>query len=419
MSSLSEQLKALGVEVGTSNLPVQSKGNENEFPISSVLSGDWWHTPHGDNFYVETMYKSDFQVGNVKISPLESLDVIAAWAREPELKETSLEDFVFIDTETTGLAGGTGTYTFLIGAGRFVEDHFQLVQFFLTEPGEEVSQLAAFEEFISPCTALVSFNGKAFDVPLINTRYIINGWPSPIGDLPHIDLLHLARRLWKDRLPSRALGDLEWYILGLKRSEQDVPGWMIADLYFDYLHTGDARPLRGVFYHNEIDVLSLAALLSHMSILISDPLNGLIEHGQDMAAIGKLYADLGNYQDAVKLYQHALEFEEQNPEGYWESIKRLSYIHKKLGDLKAAKSLWKRAAQQDQVYACEELAKLYEHTDRDFPEALYWTEFALDIISKANDQTRTKMQWEKSLTHRKKRLQRKLIRLSRGDYEEP
>ena len=174
------------------------------------------------------------------------LDAVAGWADEPRFLDLDLEHFAFIDTETTGLAGGTGTYTFLIGVGRFEKDEFRLVQFFLTNPGEETAQLAAFSEFIAPCEAVVSFNGKSFDIPLINTRFIINRWPSPLTGLAHLDLLHLARRLWKARLSGCTLGDLETHILGMKRSEHDVPGWMIADLYFDYLHTGDSRPLLGV-----------------------------------------------------------------------------------------------------------------------------------------------------------------------------
>lgn len=408
MISLSERLQALGVKIGTANLQTSKGHRRNIFPISNVLPGEWWQTRHGDVFFVETRYKADTQVGKAKLSPIGPLDVIASWAKEPGLKDISLEQFAFIDTETTGLSGGTGTYTFLIGAGRFEQDTFRLVQFFLLDPGEEIAQLAAFEEFISPCKAIVSFNGKAFDAPLINTRYTVNGWPSPIAHVPHLDLLHLARRLWKNRLSSRALGDLEWHILGTKRSDKDVPGWMIADLYFDYLHTGDARPLRSVFYHNEIDVLSLAALLSHMSYQISDPSDERLEHAVDLVAIGKLYADLGYLDDAYKYYQRALEFETLNPDDYWGVIYQLSFIQKKRGDYEAAKALWELATQQKQIYAFEELAKLYEHIERNFGAALKWTEDALMTISEETFPTYDRVHWEDSLIHRKTRLQRKI-----------
>ena len=404
MTSLSERLQALGVTIGADNLP-KSKGRfRNTFPISDVLPGDWWQTPHGDVFFVETRYKADYKLGKVNLSPIGSLNLIGDWANEPELKSTTLHEFVFIDTETTGLSGGTGTYTFLIGAGRFDGDYFRLVQFFLMNPGEELAQLAAFEDFISPCKGIVSFNGKSFDVPMIKTRYITNGWPCPLEQIPHIDLLHLARRLWRDRLPSRALGDLEWHILGVKRSDKDVPGWMIADLYLDYLHTGDARPLRSVFYHNEIDVLSLAALLSHISIKISNPFQEEIEHAQDLAAIGKLYADLGYLDQAARLYEQSLKLDREDSSGYWKSVGNLSFIHKKRGDLDAARRLWTISAENGHIYAFEELAKVHEHVDRDYEAALEWTENALEILSEQDFPAYAQMKWEESLLHRKERL---------------
>ena len=275
MPSLSDQLKALGVSLGTENLPPPKPKEGAVHPIESVLPGAKWPTPHGDIFFVETVYKADFQVGDTCLKPQGPMEMIATWAREPGISDLTIDKFAFIDTETTGLSGGAGTFTFLIGVGRFEGDSFRLVQFFLSNPAEEMAQLAALDEFLAPCEAIVSFNGKSFDVPLINNRYIINGWPPPLVNYPQLDLLHLARRLWKTRLPSRTLGDLEVKILGTKRAEGDVPGWMVSDLYYDYLLTGDARPLRGVFYHNEVDVVSLAALLSHMIPLVETPLTAL------------------------------------------------------------------------------------------------------------------------------------------------
>jgi len=145
------------------------------------------------------------------------------------------EEIRTVDTETTGLAGGSGTYTFMVGIGRFEGDEFRLAQFFLRDPSEEAAQLAAIEKFLAPCQAVVSFNGKSFDLPLLNSRYLINGCPPPLAGAAHIDLLHLSRRLWRARLPSRTLGNLEAKILGLTRAQQDVPGWMIPDLFLDRL----------------------------------------------------------------------------------------------------------------------------------------------------------------------------------------
>ncbi|MEN8173825.1 MAG: ribonuclease H-like domain-containing protein, partial [Chloroflexota bacterium] len=366
MPSISDQLKALGVNLGAKQISKSKKSVQDDHPIEDVLDGVWRTTPQGDIYVVETRYQDSFLAGTTALKGSAPLDIIAAWAGDSELAKLDLSKFVFIDTETTGLAGGTGTYTFLIGAGRFEDQHFRLAQFFLREPSEETAQLAALEEFLAPCEAIVSFNGKSFDMPLLNTRYIQHGWPPPMQDAGHLDLLHLARKLWKERLASRTLGNLEGKILGLERSGEDIPGWMVPELYFDYLHTGDARPLRSVFYHNEIDVISMAALLNHMSTLLADPLGGDIEHGLDLLAIGKLYAELGDLETAVKIYQRGLAYDNIHQDAYWKAIEQLSFIHKRRAEIEPAMGLWEAAAKNDAIYAHIELAKVFEHRRQNY-----------------------------------------------------
>jgi uncharacterized protein YprB with RNaseH-like and TPR domain len=408
MPTISERLKSLGVHVGTSNLPAPKPLPRADHPIESVLAGEWQVTPHGEVFVVETRYRADFLRGTVKLRNSTPLEMIAAWAREPRLPQLPLEKFAFLDTETTGLAGGSGTYTFLVGLGRFEGETFRLAQFFLRDPAEELAQLSAIENFLAPCEAIVSFNGKSFDLPLLNARYITNGWPPPLKNTAHIDLLHLARRLWRSRLPSRTLGDLEAKILGATRTERDVPGWMVADLYFDYLHSGDARPLLGVFYHNEMDVVSLAALLNHMATLIEDPLSDHMEHGLDQIAIGKLYADLGYLDKAAEIYQHGLTHDDLQESDYAQALEQLSFIHKRRGDHKAALDLWEQAAQNGQIYAHIELAKVYEHKLQDYEEAIHWTENAIQQLHVSNLSSIELTHWLPELEHRLKRLQRKI-----------
>lgn len=408
MPSLSDRLKSLGVTVGTQNIKSPSSRSKDEYPIEQTLAGNFWHTSSGDIFVVETNYKADFMRGSIKLQPTSSLEIIAAYARSSDIANLNIDQFAFVDTETTGLGLGTGVYTFMVGIGRFEGQHFRLAQFFLREPGEEAAQLAAIEEFLAPCEAWVSFNGKAFDIPLLNNRYIINGWPVPLKDAPHIDLLHLARRLWKARLPSRTLGDLEAKILGARRSQQDVPGWMVADLYFDYLHTRDARPLLGVFYHNEMDVVSLAALLALMADMTSNPLEDQIEHGLDLIAIGKLYAELGKIDSAVSIYQRGLDFEDVKNDVYWQTIKNLSFLYKKQGNMEAACKLWEEAAQEGQIYAHVELAKTFEHRKKDFCSALDWTQGAIEIVSAQNYAIYERQYFLPELEHREARLKRKL-----------
>ncbi len=274
---------------------------------------------------------------------------------------------------------------------------------------EEPALLAALTEFLQPCQALVTFNGKAFDVPLLNARYVTHGEQPPLASAAHLDLLPLARRLWRDRLPSRALGYLEERILGVTRSHEDVPGWVIPSLYFDYLRSGDARPLKGVFYHNAMDVLSLAALLSHVAGLLDDPLNGAVVHGLDLVAMGKLFEDLGHLERAAQLYERGLAHDLPE-ELYWETVRRLSFAQKRRGNLLAAVALWREAARSGQIYAHIELAKFYEHKRCDYSEAAQWTHAALALVNAPDFPRHARDQWLADLEYRLARLHRKLRR---------
>jgi tetratricopeptide (TPR) repeat protein len=267
--------------------------------------------------------------------------------------------------------------------------------------------LAALADFVQPCEALVTFNGKAFDVPLLNTRYIVHRRATPLTSPGHLDLLPLARRLWRDRLPSRALGQLEIHILGATRTQEDTPGWLIPTLYFNYLRNGDARPLKGVFYHNAMDVLAMAALLTHMAQLLADPLTTVIEHGLDVVALGKLFEELGHLENAVQLYERGLSYNNLPEEAYWDAQQRLALAQRRRGNFEAAVEVWRLAAEGRQVYAHVELAKFYEHQARDYREAIRWTQAALDLVNAPNFRHYERNQWLADLKHRLARLQRK------------
>ncbi|MBE7556397.1 MAG: ribonuclease H-like domain-containing protein [Anaerolineales bacterium] len=415
MLTLSDKLKSLGVKLGARDLPRPefSEGpppqtHPEPYAIEQVLPGRTQTTPYGDAFVVETLYTPEYRHGRFGLRTTASLRTMAEWAGESHLAGCESPGLVFLDTETSGLAGGTGTYAFLIGVGRFHGDHFHLAQFFMRDPMEEPAQLAALTDYLQPCDALVTFNGKSFDVPLLNTRYTVHGRTTPLLSPAQLDLLHLARRLWRDRLPSRALGQLEIHILGAQRSHDDVPGWLIPQLYFDYLRSGDARPLKGVFYHNAMDVLAMAALLTHMAQLLADPLDTALEHGLDVVALGKLFEELGRLEAAVQLYERGLSYNNLPEESYWDTQRRLSFVHRRNGDLAAALAIWRLAAEGRQIYAYVELAKHYEHHARDYREAARWTQAALDLVNTATFPRYERRQWLADLQHRLARLQRKL-----------
>ncbi|MEW6401115.1 MAG: ribonuclease H-like domain-containing protein [Chloroflexota bacterium] len=409
--ALSDKLKSFGVMKGTGDLPApQPFGSAQDRPadryeIDSVVAGKYSPTPLGDVFVAEQKYGADYLHGDCALIP-QPFPLLAQWAADPRLTDLHLEKYAFLDTETSGLSGGTGTYAFLVGVGRFVEGQFLLQQFFMRDPAEEPALLEGLARFLAPCEALITFNGKAFDAPLLVTRYAMNRIPLPFKGYAHLDLLPLARRLWRDRLPSRALKYLEEHILGLKRATEEVPGYEIPWLYFDYLRTGDARPLYGVFYHNAMDVVAMAALLTHISEVLANPYDGRVEHGLDFIALGKLFEDLGHWDEAARLYEQGVE-SGLTESDFGVAVKRLSILQKKRGDIEHALRLWQAAAERGHIYAHIELAKYYEHKLRDIPSAIAWTKTARGHIEQMDLPAYERKHWLAEVEHRLARLERK------------
>ncbi len=405
MPSLADKLKSLGVKVGTSHLASRPPEIASH-TIDSIVAGSFLSTPLGEAFVAEQIFEKDYLHG--KVSHLSSfpLSLISEWANDPRISNLPISKFAFLDTETSGMVGGTGTYAFLIGAARFVDGKFVLQQFFLRDPSEEPAMLEALINFLVPCEGLVTFNGKSFDAPLLVTRYSLHRIPVPFKNYAHIDLLPLARRLWRDRLPSRALKYLEEHVLGFTRTSEEVPGYEIPRLYFDYLRTGDARPLGGVFYHNAMDVVSMAALLGHVSELLADPYNGHVEHGLDFIALGKLFEDLGHGDEAARLFERGLELGLAEAD-FGLAVKRLSILQKKRGNMDHALRLWEEASQKGHIYAHIELAKYFEHKLRDVKSSIKWVRSARREIEKADLPAYIRKHWLNEIDHRLTRLERK------------
>ncbi len=413
MPSLADKLKSLGVKVGTNE--IHTPKPDEHFSIESVVTGAFTTTSLGETFIHEERFAADYHHGLAPIKLQASLNIMSAWAADTRLRDLPIESFAFLDTETSGLSGGTGTYAFLVGVGKFINDEFILQQFFMRDPAEEAAMLDGLGEFLASAQVLVTFNGKAFDAPLLVTRYTIHGIPVPFKDFAHLDLLPLARRLWRDRLESRALKYLEENILFAPRTVEEVPGYEIPYLYFDYLRDGDARPLKGVFYHNAMDVVAMAALLSHTAKMLEDPFHEGIEHGLDVIALAKLYEDLGQWDTAARLFERGLEKAHStspgqviSEENFAETVRRLSVLQKRRGDFDEAIHLWEEAADNGHIYAFIELAKYYEHKKRDVKSALTWTKSAQKQIEKSDLPTYMRKHWMEELTHRRQRLETKL-----------
>ncbi len=402
---LSSQLKALGVQLGKNAQLKPQKGKK--YPIDQVLGGHFYESVFGQVFYNEEHYPHDHRHGSQQLLPDHPIDRLCQWANTSPLTGDNIQNIIFLDTETSGLAGGTGTYAFEVGLGRFTHTGYQLIQFFMRHPGEEPALLTGISSFVQGMQAVVTYNGKSFDVPLLNTRYALAGLPSPFETIDHFDLLPLARRLWRNRLESRTLGNIESKILGVTRSEQEVPGYLIPEMYFEYLRTGDARPMVDVFYHNAIDILSLTGLFSHMAFLLHEPNSEQITHSEDTAALACFFESIGEIDQSITLYQQALD--KNLPDHlYWDTVYRYSFLLKRSGRWADALSLWSQAAGANKLYAFEELAKYYEHHAKDLPTALDWTQRALNTLHAHYACELQFQNWQARLEHRLARIKRKI-----------
>jgi tetratricopeptide (TPR) repeat protein len=276
----------------------------------------------------------------------------------------------------------------------------------MRDPSEEAALLEAMLDFMAPCEALVTFNGKAFDAPLLTTRYTLHSIPTPFRNFTHVDLLPLARRLWRDRLPSRALKYLEEHVMFAPRTSEEVPGYEIPFLYFDFLRTGDAAPLKGVFYHNAMDIVAMTALFSHTASMLADPHSADLEHGLDVAALAKLFEDMGKWDDAARLYERGLQI--GLPEaGFAETLRRYSALQRRRGNVESAVKLWEQAAGEGHVYAHVELSKHHEHRKRDISEAFRWARSALELAQAPSLPPSIRKYWTEEITHRLARLEKK------------
>jgi hypothetical protein len=358
--------------------------------IEQLVSGEVVRTPHGEHFETEKLWERHRRHGSVDISdlaelPADLLDSLSGGA----IPASPPARWAFLDTETTGLAGGTGTCAFLVGVGAIEPAGFRLRQFFMRDYGEEPSMLARLAEHLAQFDVLVTYNGKAFDQPLLETRFRMcrgRGAPvsfskySPFGRMEHLDLLFGARRLWKLRLESCRLVELENQILGVER-EGDLPGEMIPYCYFEYLRTQQAFKLVPILHHNAIDILSLACLTAIVPFAFRSPGTAMLRHGADWIGLARWLQQAGRREEALGLFRRAVDA--GLPDHLlFRALWDVAALEKRLGHADAAlAAMTELAAARNpfRAQALTELAKHYEHRERNHAMALEMTRAALAI----------------------------------------
>ncbi len=360
---------------------------------------------HGEHFQMERLFPSHKRHGAADIGalaemPHDFLDAVS----ENGIRSVPPHRWAFLDTETTGLAGGSGTYAFLVGIGRITAEGFRVRQFFMRDYVEERSSLAALEEHLKDFDVLITYNGKSYDQPLLETRFRMNRMKPPFGSLSHLDLLYGSRRLWKLRLENCRLIQLEEQILGVVR-EGDLPGDLIPYVYFEYVRSREAHRMVPVFHHNAMDILTLACLTAIVPAAFrshdGESLAKIgVHRGEDLSGIARWLMASREFEAALALMKRSIAA--GLPDRLlFRSLWDTAVLEKKCGRRDAALNVFAELAgckNDYRVSALEELAKFYEHEEKNLPLALDFTCRALALLPTP------------ALLQRKARLEKRLLR---------
>jgi uncharacterized protein YprB with RNaseH-like and TPR domain len=320
------------------------------------------------------------------------------------------EKWLFLDTETTGLAGGTGTYAFLIGLAWWDAGGLQIEQFLMRDFTEEYSILHELSERAAERPVLVTFNGKSFDWPLLENRFTMTRSIAVPKLTAHLDLLHPARALWKLRLGSVRLVELERHVIDAPRlgwhRENDVASALIPQFYFDYLRGGPAEPLAGVVRHNQMDLRGLAALFGKINSLLSEPAGAANEiESLDLFGLSRFLQRRGEDDRAHSACAQALSI--GLPAEFRPRARReLALMAKRRGEHARAAEIWLEivADPHDGIHACEQLAIYYERHAKDLAKAAQFAKLAVATLRRQRANSR-----DPYLTARSARLEKKFL----------
>ena len=375
---------------------------------AEILGGDWRDEDGLRYLVVNRTYASGYLHGHASVE--ESLPPAdGVWPTLP-LLEPSVRDgrLLFLDLETTGLAGGAGTYAFLVGCGWFEGATFRTRQFFLSNYTAERALLGGVAVDAAAASGVITYNGKSFDLPLIETRFALQRMTTPFAGLPHVDMLHPARRLWRrdDHLGEATgcrLTMLEETLCGHRR-EGDVPGFEIPSRYFHFVRTGDPRPLEAVLEHNRLDLLALALVTARASRLLGEGAAG-VRTAREAVGLGRLYERAGLMVQAAECYERAGDVP-GDVMALAEALRAYALLLRRGRRYDAAADAWSRLLELPQCppimarEASEALAVHHEHRARDLEQA---RRFAVQSLQFEISEGR-----QAAIRHRLARIDRKI-----------
>jgi uncharacterized protein YprB with RNaseH-like and TPR domain len=373
-------------------------------PLEELVDGMRVENALGEFFLVETAVYLEVRHGDVPLSRFHTVapSTVSVLTAEPELEGFDLRRAVFLDTETTGLAGGAGTAAFLIGVGWVDGERFRVRQYFMRDYHEEAALLHGLADELRRFDLLVTFNGKMFDVPLLDARFRLNRGRFPLAEARHLDLLHPARRLWKARLESCRLQTLEGALMGLRRTG-DIPGDEIPHVYFDWVRRRDARMLARVFEHNRQDIVSLAALAVLACQWVEE---GRAEDPRDVFSLARVLERARLYERSEAEYRRALDLGPGALRGA--ALLRLAWRAKRAGEHARAAELWGEAGEAGEVEGWRELAMHHEHRTRNLDEALAAVARGLELAGPESHRDVRAWHQAEGFERRRQRLVRKI-----------
>ncbi|PYS28148.1 MAG: hypothetical protein DMG11_13675 [Acidobacteria bacterium] len=364
--------------------------------------GDVESSPLGSHYAVRGLYPHDYFHGKVRLSRFSTTDLECLMLLMKERGTIPSRDrIVFLDTETTGIQGGAGMCPFLVGLGCFAGDEFHMLQYFIRDFDEEPSMLYALGERLSGFELVVTYNGAAFDIPLLETRFTLARLDSPFQNLSHFDLLFTARRLWKNGHGSCRLTALEREMLSFFRGP-DVPGSMIPRVYFDYLQRRPSSTLNGVFTHNVHDVVSLAALTLHACDRVTlEPAR--LDEPLDLYSLARILQNSRDWRRSIHFYEMALAGGLAEPVQK-KALEELCVVYRRAGDHEHSRDICHQLmAYPDFSMTGYEGAAIYHERVRGDLES------AIRVLEEGIARAESK-RWNVLLRARWNRLQQKVIR---------
>jgi uncharacterized protein YprB with RNaseH-like and TPR domain len=386
-----------------------SQVQHGERDIDVIVPGTVLGNEHGTCYVIENKYPLSYLYGGCSIG--DTLDIgedIITMLGGTGCKAIGPEKLLYLDTETTGLSGGAGTVAFLVGTGFFESEAFVIRQYFMRDYDEEAAMLQELRQLFAEYHGFVTFNGKAFDINLLQSRFISNRFRPFFKDLPNLDLLYPARRTWGLKLESCRLVSLEENILGEIRID-DIPGELIPFVYFKYLDDRDASEIKRVLKHNQQDILSMVSLLCKLAAMIRSPISET-DGGFELLGMSRLFEADGRIDDMLECLEALSVSEHFNIR--MNAVKRLTRVYKRNGRYDRALEHWKAIEAENPGFECfhlVELAKYYEHKAKDYNKALRVTNKAMEGC------IRTGLTNSRQLEELKKRKDRLIKKLKRSD----